>query len=271
MGHEYPIKKYGPMNTSVKVIKIGGGVIEDPKALQAFCKSFSALEGPKILVHGGGKSASVLAEKLGVPTKMVEGRRITPKDSLEVITMSYAGTANKTIVAALQAYNCNALGLSGADANSVLATKRPVHNIDYGFVGDIEKVNAPFIKTLLNMGICPVFCALTHDGNGQLLNTNADTIASSIAVAMAKDYHCSLWYCFEKEGVLSDLENNIVIPSLSEAHMHKEIAAGVIQAGMIPKLQNGFNALKGGVKEVLIGNESLLKGNRNATRLRTHE
>lgn len=256
------------MKKQLTIVKIGGGVIENPEALAHFCQLFAALKGPKILVHGGGKSATALADKLGVKTQMVAGRRITNKESLEITTMSYAGQANKTIVACLQSLGCNAMGLSGADGNSIRAVKRPVLKIDYGFVGDITSVNGALIETLLNGEICPVFCALTHDGKGQLLNTNADTIASAIAVAMAQKYQSKLWYCFEKEGVLSDLEKNILIPVLTETLMEEGVANGRIHAGMIPKLDNGFQALKAGVAEVIIGNENILKEKGHGTQLK---
>ena len=256
------------MKKTLKIIKIGGGVIEDPEALQSFCKSFAALKGDKILIHGGGKSATLLAEKLGVKTQMIQGRRLTPQDSLEVICMSYAGTANKTIVSCLQSYNCNALGLSGTDGNTMLAEKRAVKEIDYGFVGDISAINSGLIVSLLNLGLSPVFCALTHDGQGQLLNTNADSIAAAIATSMAAVYDCSLWYCFEKEGVLSDIETNTLISELTYTEMEAAIADGSVHAGMIPKLHNGFLALKKGVHEVRIGNENLFHGTASGTQLK---
>lgn len=243
---------------TLSVVKIGGGVIEDPEALKNFCKAFSQISGPKILVHGGGKSATTLAEKLEVPTKMIEGRRCTPKETLEVITMTYAGSANKTIVSQLQADHCNALGLSGADGNSISAVKRNPKPIDYGFVGDQLKVNTSFIETLLSHGICPVFCAITHDGNGQLLNTNADTIAAEIAIAMTANYRTHLWYCFEKPGVLVSETPLKVLPKLSASEMKLLLDQEIIHSGMIPKLTNGFQALEKGVHKVGIGNEYML-------------
>jgi acetylglutamate kinase len=243
---------------TLSVVKIGGGVIEDPEALKYFCKAFSQISGPKILVHGGGKSATALAEKLEVPTKMIEGRRCTPKETLEVITMTYAGSANKTIVSQLQADHCNALGLSGADGNSISAVKRNPKPIDYGFVGDQLKVNTSLIEMLLSHGICPVFCAITHDGNGQLLNTNADTIASEIAIAMTDKYRTHLWYCFEKPGVLVSETPLKVLPKLSASEMKILIDQEIIHSGMIPKLTNGFHALEKGVHKVGVGNEDML-------------
>lgn len=256
------------MKKQLSIVKIGGGVIENPQALRRFCELFAALKGPKVLVHGGGKSATALASKLGIKTKMVHGRRITDKESLEVTTMSYAGWANKTIVACLQSFGCNALGLSGADGNSISAVKRAVSEIDYGFVGDITVVNYSLIEKLLKAEICPVFCALTHDGKGQLLNTNADTIASALSAAMVAGYSCRLLYCFEKDGVLSDLEKNTVIPLLTEALLEEGVSNGSIHAGMIPKLENGFKALQAGVAEVIIGNENILKEKGHGTQLK---
>ena len=244
---------------TLSVVKIGGGVIEDPKALKHFCKAFSQISGPKILVHGGGKSATALAKKLKVPTKMIDGRRCTPKETLEVITMTYAGSANKTIVAQLQADHCNALGLSGADGNSISAVKRNPKPIDYGFVGDHLKVNTSLIETLLSHGICPVFCAITHDGNGQLLNTNADTIAATLASALSDHFDVSLNYCFEKNGVLLDLEDDrSVIQTLDETNYLKLKSEGVLHTGMLPKLENCFTALKAGVKQVRIGSPKMI-------------
>lgn len=201
---------------TLKIIKIGGNIINNPVELEAFIKAFSKLKGLKILVHGGGKEATALANKMGVEVKMIDGRRITDAKTIDITTMVYAGKINKTIVAQLQANQCNAIGLSGADGNFILAKKRPVKNIDYGFVGDVIKVNTAVLKVLLNNHITPVFCALTHDANGQLLNTNADTIAAELAVAFAKDYQVELYYCFEKQGLLQDVtDNDSVIPLIN--------------------------------------------------------
>jgi len=193
---------------TLKVIKIGGNIIDNDNALQQFLKDFASIKTPKILVHGGGKLATKLAQQMQVEVNMVDGRRITDQDTLDIITMVYAGKINKTIVAQLQANNCNAIGFSGADGNTIISNKRPVKAIDYGFVGDVKKVNTKTLELLLNNHITPIFCAITHDENGQLLNTNADTIASEIAIGFAPIYNTALYYCFEKNGVLKDVENN---------------------------------------------------------------
>lgn len=237
----------------LNVIKIGGNVIDDPQKLDNFLRDFSSLPGNKILIHGGGKIATKIAEKLGIETQMVEGRRITDKPMLEVVTMVYGGLVNKQIVAALQSKNCNAIGLTGADGGAILAKKRPVKNIDYGFVGDIEKVNAEFISNLLQNNVSPVFAPLTYDIDGNMLNTNADTQASAIAVGMSKDFEVNLVYCFEKKGVLLDAEDDDSVISEIKPEYYEELkASGAIFAGMIPKLDNAFDALEKGVKKVTI-------------------
>ena len=193
---------------TLKIVKIGGNVIDNPQALTSFLTVFSSIKGPKILVHGGGKSATALAKKTGLEVQMVDGRRITDAATLELITMVYAGKINKTIVAQLQALDCNALGFTGADANTITSEKRPVSTLDYGFVGDVKNVETSTLELLLNHGVSPVFCALTHDQNGQLLNTNADTIASELAIAFASQFEVELYYCFEKNGVLKDVNDD---------------------------------------------------------------
>jgi acetylglutamate kinase len=241
------------------VVKIGGNVIENRVALLDFLKDFAALEGPKILVHGGGKEATQMAKKLGVKVKLIEGRRVTDAQNLNLITMLYAGKLNKTIVAQLQALGCQSLGLSGADGNSILAEKRPAKPIDFGFVGDLKTVNNSFFDLLLKEGISPVCCALSHDGNGQLLNTNADTIAATVAASLSNHYEVHLLYCFEKNGVLKDLNNdNSIIPSLNESDYKNLKTKGLLHTGMLPKLQNCFTALKKGVKYVKIGNPKMI-------------
>ena len=249
------------MKKKLSVIKIGGSLIEDEKILDEFLVDFTKLEGLKILVHGGGKLATQLAGKLGIETKMNEGRRITDAETIKVITMVYGGLVNKTIVAKLQANNCNALGLSGADLNSIQSVKRPVEDIDYGFVGDVEKVNSKMISLLLSNGISPVFCAITHDKNGQLLNTNADTIASEIAIALSRDFETDLYYCFEKQGVLMDVKDeNSVIEQIDTKSYLKLKEEKIIADGMLPKLHNCFNALERNVSKVCIGNVKMLNG-----------
>lgn len=248
------------MKNKLSIVKIGGNVIEDKSELSKFLQLFSELEGPKILVHGGGKLATELGNKLGVEARMVNGRRITDAQSLEIITMVYGGLANKNIVAGLQARNCNAIGLSGADANTIKAHKRPVNEIDFGFVGDVESVNSNTIENLLKIGFTPVFCAITHDGNGQLFNTNADTIASEIAIGMSGIYSTTLYYCFEKKGVLSDVsEDNSVIKNIDSDSYQDLLQKKIIADGMLPKLENCFHALEKNVTKVCIGDISMLR------------
>lgn len=238
------------------IVKIGGNVIDDPVAFQVFIENFSAIPGKKILVHGGGKSASDMSRQLGLEVKMVDGRRITDEETLKVAAMVYAGWTNKNLVAKLQAAGCNALGLSGADGNCIQTMKRPVKDVDYGLVGDIlhDSVQVASIKKFLDAGLTPVFSAITHNGLGQLLNTNADTIASALAVAMTSMYEPSLIYCFEKKGVLRDVKNeDSVIQEMTFSEFTRLKENGVIAEGMIPKLQNAFDALAKGVISVHIG------------------
>ena len=244
---------------TLKIIKIGGNVIDDAKALASFLAVFSSIEGPKILVHGGGKSATALAQKTGLEVKMVEGRRITDAVTLELITMVYAGKINKTIIAQLQALECNALGFTGADGNTISSEKRPVSTIDYGFVGDVKHVETSTLELLLNNNISPVFCAITHDKNGQLLNTNADTIASELAIAFAAQFEVELYYCFEKKGVLKDVnDDDSVIQTITKLSYKKLLDAQLIFSGMLPKLNNCFHALDHEVSKVCIGTPEML-------------
>lgn len=238
------------------IIKVGGNVIDDPAHLAKFLEQFAALPQKKVLVHGGGKIATRMAADLGIEAKLVEGRRITDEAMLRVVTMVYAGLTNKQVVANLQAHGCNAIGLSGADGNCITAVKRPVREIDYGLVGDMHanSVNTTNIGKMLEEGFVPVFSAITHDGRGQLLNTNADTIASALAVAMADLYSTSLVYCFEKKGVLRDVNDaRTVIPEIQSRDFEQLKAAGIIADGMIPKLHNAFDAIGKGVNEVYVG------------------
>ncbi|GHB55481.1 acetylglutamate kinase [Persicitalea jodogahamensis] len=235
------------------VIKIGGNVIDNPDACAAFLKAFAQLQGPKILVHGGGKIATQTAAKLGIETQMIDGRRLTDRPMLDVVTMVYGGLVNKNLVAQLQANDCNAIGLTGADGGIIRSVKRPVKTIDYGFVGDIEEVNSGQIDALLLSSLVPVIAPLTYSREGLLLNTNADTMASATAVAMAERYETNLVYCFEKKGVLSDPDDDeAVIPTLNPASYAAYKESGVIYKGMIPKLDNAFAALQSGVKRVII-------------------
>ncbi|MBV1888263.1 MAG: acetylglutamate kinase [Urechidicola sp.] len=242
------------------IVKIGGNIINNPELLSSFLKDFSALEGLKILVHGGGKKATELAESIGQTPKMINGRRVTDLANLEIVTMVYAGLLNKSIVAQLQHSNCNALGLSGADVNSILAHKRIVKDIDYGFAGDIDTVDSNNISVFLENGMTPVFCAITHDKKGQLLNTNADTIASELAIAMSTNYNVELIYTFEMNGVLRSIDDkNSVIENIDSSSYSELKIEGIIADGMLPKMENCFHALQQGVSKVLIGNPTIIK------------
>ncbi len=248
------------MKQKLSIVKIGGNVIEAEDQLAKFLSSFSKMEGLKILVHGGGKLATQLAEKLGIQSQLVGGRRITDEESLKVITMVYGGLTNKNIVAQLQANNCNAIGLSGADGNTIQAHKRPVKTIDYGYAGDVDGINATTINALLTSGLVPVFCAITHNGKGQLLNTNADTIASEMAIGMSGLYETTLYYCFEKKGVLMDVaEENSVVKHINSQSYQELLDQKIIADGMLPKLENCFHALNKNVHKVCIGDISMLQ------------
>ncbi|HEA21043.1 hypothetical protein LCGC14_1317840 [marine sediment metagenome] len=252
------------MKPILSIIKIGGNVIENKSELSKFLTLFSKLDGFKLLVHGGGKSATEIAKKMGVESKMIGGRRITDEKSLEVITMVYAGLTNKNIVAELQANNCNAIGMSGADGNAIQAHKRPVKDIDYGFAGDIDGINDGLLAHLLTLGLTPVFCAMTHDGKGQLLNTNADTIASELAIGLSTLYDTTLYYCFEKNGVLKDVtDETSVIRKIDTETYEALLDQKIIADGMLPKMTNCFHALNNGVGKVCIGNVSMLEKNEN--------
>jgi acetylglutamate kinase len=259
----------------ISIIKIGGNVIDFPEKLDEFLRLFSKFPGHKILVHGGGIMASRFGESLGVMPEMVDGRRITDKDTLDVVTMVYAGLINKQIVASLQALKVNAIGLTGADGNLIRSIKRPVKEIDYGFVGDIKEVNIKLIGHLLNGDLLPVINAITHDKKGQLLNTNADSIASALATSLAAEHQVNLYFCFNKSGVLIDEKNeNSIIPLINEDIYQELRIENVIHSGMIPKLDNAFEALKKGVNHVWIGKaENLLlaaKGKLSGTTIERH-
>ena len=236
------------------VIKIGGTIVDDEEKLRSFLHDFALLDGKKILIHGGGKLATRLAEQLGIPQQMVEGRRITDADTLKIVTMVYAGYINKNIVAQLQRSGCDAIGLSGADGNAIQSHKRNHPTIDYGFAGDIDAVNMSLFQQLLQGGKSLVIAPITHDKNGQLLNTNADTIAQEIAKAMSSAFDVQLVYSFEKPGVLLDAGDDAsVIPRISSAYYAELKRKNLVFAGMIPKLDNAFKALDSGVKKVIIG------------------
>lgn len=244
----------------VYVIKIGGNIIDDEAHLNAFLTAFAAVKGKKILVHGGGKLATRLAEQMGVQQQLVEGRRITDAETLKIVTMVYAGYINKNIVASLQSKGCNAMGLSGADGDLICAHKRIHPTLDYGYVGDVDCVNTKLIGQLLESQDALVIAPITHDGKGQLLNTNADTIAQEIATGLAKNHATFLIYSFEKTGVLLDVNDETsLIPSIHPAYYTELKAKSLIFAGMIPKLDNAFAALEKGVRKVIIGNAASLQ------------
>lgn len=238
----------------LKVIKIGGNIIDNPTALASFLKDFASLQGHKILIHGGGKIATQLSAKLGIETKMHEGKRITDQETIDVVTMVYGGLINKNIVAKLNAMGTKTMGLTGADAQIVLAKKRPVKVIDYGFVGDVEQVDNLLIKSLMDQKINMVIAPLSVDSFGQILNTNADSMAQAIAVSMSQHFETELIYCFEKNGVLGDAnDDNSVISSINPSSYFQLKNDNVVNAGMIPKLDNAFLALQKGVSAVIIG------------------
>jgi len=254
------------------VIKIGGNIIDDPAKLPGFLKDFATIEGYKILVHGGGKVATEMGKQLNIEPAYVNGRRITDAATLQVVTMVYGGLINKNIVAALQARGCNAIGLTGADGNIMPAHKRPVKEVDYGFVGDVDSsnVNATVIQQLLQAGLTPVLAPLTHDGAGTMLNTNADTIAQEIAKGMANLMQVKLVYCFEKNGVLSNPDDDdSAIGNIQADNFQQLIDSNVVSGGMIPKLENAFAAINAGVDKVVIGHadelHSLIEGTAGTT------
>ncbi|MCR5570023.1 MAG: acetylglutamate kinase [Paludibacteraceae bacterium] len=235
------------------VIKVGGKIVEEEASLLNLLKEFSKIEGQKVLVHGGGRSATALSTKLGIESQMVNGRRVTDAETLKVVTMVYAGLVNKNIVAQLQALGLNALGLTGADLNYMRSDKRPVKEVDYGFVGDPKEVNSELLAGLIAQGVVPVLAPITHDKQGHLLNTNADTIAAEAAKALAKHFEVTLMYCFEKKGVLSNPDDDdSVIPVVDEVLFKEYVDNGSIQGGMIPKIENSLAAVKAGVKQVVI-------------------
>jgi acetylglutamate kinase len=245
--------------TILSVVKIGGNIIDNPIELAKFLSDFSKVDGYKILVHGGGKLATKMAESIGLKPQLIDGRRITDSPMLDLAVMTYAGAINKNIVAQLQALNGNAIGFSGADGNLIQSKKRNHPTIDFGFVGDVKKVNSELLQAFLSIGISPVFCAITHDNKGQLLNTNADTIASEIAISLSTIFEVSLLYCFEKQGVLADPEDeNSVILQINEQDYKELLNKKAIHSGMIPKMDNCFYALKKGVEKVIIGSPNLL-------------
>ncbi len=250
------------------IIKIGGNVLDDESALDKFLKDFASIEAPKILIHGGGKIATKIGDQLGIESNYVNGRRITDERTLDLVTMVYGGLINKQMVAQLQNLGCNAMGLTGADGNLIKAVKRPVKEIDYGFVGDItpDSVNSTLLYFLLKQNVIPVFAPLTY-AQGMMLNTNADTIASVLAVSLSKHFDVRLIFCFEKKGVLKDInDENSVMRLLNESSYKQYLAQGVFTEGILPKLENAFSAIHSGVKEVLIGQAGdLIKNTKEET------
>lgn len=239
----------------INVVKIGGNVIDNPEALKDFLRDFAALNGPKVLIHGGGKEATRLSQDMGVKTNMIEGRRVTDRATLDIVTMVYAGLINKRIVAMLQKYGCDALGLSGADRNTIKAVRRPAEPIDFGYVGDIspDGVNAKFLLSLTNNNCAPVICAICHDGDGTLLNCNADSVAGAVATALSHLEPTRLTFCFEKPGVMADVnDESSIIPLITPDSFNSLKAEGIVAAGMIPKLQNALKCAEAGVAEVRI-------------------
>lgn len=246
---------------SLNIIKVGGAVVEDELSLSGLLMSFSSLSGKKILVHGGGKIATEMADKLGVETQMIDGRRITSAEMLKVVTMVYGGLVNKNLVARLQALGVNALGLTGADMNVIMSVKRPVELVNFGFVGDVKYVNTRALVSLLEAGAVPVLAPLTHDKEGSMLNTNADTIASSVARALAEKYSVTLTFCSSIPGVLKDLSDpSSLIKTIAKKDFEPMVADGTISEGMIPKLQNAFDAINDGVSKVVITSPTNLSG-----------
>lgn len=242
------------MKEKLTIVKVGGAIVEDEVQLSQLLKDFSAIKGKKVLVHGGGRKATQVAAQLGIESKMVDGRRITDADMLNVVTMVYGGLVNKNLVARLQACGVNALGLTGADMNVIRSHKRPLKNgIDFGYVGDVDKADGEILSRLIEVGITPVMAPLTHDGQGHILNTNADTIASETAKALASIYDVTLIFSFEKKGVLSNPDDDdSVISTITRSDFINYKADGTISGGMIPKIENAFSAIDAGVKQVII-------------------
>ena len=261
------------------LVKVGGAIVENADSLSSLLDKFASIEGHKVLVHGGGRSATRIAERLGLPQQMVAGRRVTDADTLRVVTMVYAGLVNKNIVAQLQARGINALGLTGADMNVISSHRRPpkqvrmddgsTQTVDYGFVGDIDQVNADLLSDLIAKGVVPVMCPIGHDTQGSLLNTNADTIAAEVAKALARNFEVTLVYCFEKRGVLRDADDDdSVISCITQAEFPVLVEQGIVSGGMLPKLENAFDAIRAGVHEVVITRADALDHPSEGTRLR---
>lgn len=245
----------------ITVIKVGGKIVEEQKSLNELLDRFAAIEGRKALIHGGGRSATRIAEQLGIESRMIEGRRVTDAETLRVVTMVYGGLVNKNIVAGLQARGVNALGLTGADCNVIHAHKRPVKDIDWGFVGDVDGADGAMLSKLIETGIVPIMAPLTHDGNGNLLNTNADTIAAETAKALAPYYDVTLTYCFEHPGVMRNPDDaDSLIPMIDSRIYEQLLSDGIVSGGMIPKIDNAFEAIRNGVSKVIITKADAIDG-----------
>lgn len=254
------------MKQQLTIVKVGGKIVEEPASLQKLLQHFMKIEGHKLLVHGGGRSATAFASRLGIESRMVNGRRVTDEAMLEVVTMVYGGLVNKKIVASLQALGLNALGLTGADLNYMVSAKRPVTTVDYGFVGDVKQVDASILAGLIAQEVVPVLAPLTHDGEGSLLNTNADTIAAEAAKALAVHFNVTLQFCFEKKGVLRDEnDDESVIKKITPRLFEEYVEKGIIGGGMIPKLENAFAALNEGVARVVITRADLVGSTEGTT------
>lgn len=246
-------KIYDNMKLPLTIVKVGGAVVEDSARLDSLLSAFAAIDGRKVLVHGGGRRATAIASRLGVESRMVDGRRVTDGAMLEVVTMVYGGLVNKDIVARLQARGINSIGLTGADGGVILSHKRPVKDVDYGFVGDVDRVDGSRLSSLIEGGFTPVMAPLTHDGHGQMLNTNADTIAAETAKALAERYDVTLMYCFEKPGVMAEPDDDsTLIPVITRQDFRRLKADGTVTGGMLPKLENAFSAIDAGVSRVNI-------------------
>ena len=248
------------MKNKLTIIKVGGGILNERKLFEIFLENYSKIKGLKLLIHGGGVIASSYMIRLGIPVKMNKGRRITDSNTLDIAVMTYAGLINKNVVSILQKFNCNAIGLCGADANLITSKIREIKEIDYGLVGDIISINDNFINQLLKLKISPIICSLTHNGYGQLLNTNADSIASEISIKLSKNYDVTLKYCFDKPGVLIDKNDNLSFKKTISKTDYKQLVNNkIISDGMVPKIENCFYALENGVNNVFIGDHDIIK------------
>ena len=256
------------MKNKLTIIKVGGGILNERKLFEIFLENYSKIKGLKLLIHGGGVIASSYMIRLGIPVKMNKGRRITDSNTLDIAVMTYAGLINKNIVSILQKFNCNAIGLCGADANLIISKIREIKEIDYGLVGDIISVNDNFIIQLLKLKISPIICSLTHNGYGQLLNTNADSIASEISIKLSKNYDVTLKYCFDKPGVLIDKNDNLSFKKTISKTDYKQLVNNkIISDGMVPKIENCFYALENGVNNVFIGDHDIIKTTDDCTKI----